>query len=276
MRVIKWLAIILVVLGLTGLGLADTLSGTGYLLGGGTNYYGGAPSGGGLVSSSVGDYYQTRPMSGGSYLMASGPFASVWSFAPWLLTLEPASGYNIAPIRVKISGANFLSSTTVRLTHPGQSDIPGTNMTIGASEIYCDFNIAGALTGLWTVEVADINGLVGILPDGFEVKSFAYDIALILNSPNPFDPARESTTIMYKLNSDANVTAVIFSMTADRLWRRDYLAGTNGGRSGDNSLVWNGISDFGEMASNGVYLVHVIDKSSGKTLARGKVAVIRR
>ena len=256
---------------------ANTMNGTGLMLTGDRNFYGGIPTGGGMVASSVGDYYISLPMSGGDlYRMSPGPLGEVWALAPWLLSITPNSGYNTAPVNVKISGANFLASTRIKLTRAGQSDIPCTGLTTGASEIYGTFNIAGAQVGFWTVTVEDENGLVGTLPNGFEVKTYTHDIALALNSPNPFDPARETTTIMYKLAQDTDVKLVIFSTTGDRLWMRDYLAGFNGGRAGDNSILWTGYTDFAELASNGVFLVHVVERATGKTLARGKVAVIRR
>jgi hypothetical protein len=255
---------------------AGTMSGGGYVLSGNGNYYGGMVTGGGFSSSAVGDYYQARPVTGGGYIINPSFVSASWSFAPYLLTIDPVSAYNIAPVRAKISGTNFSQTRTVKLVRAGQADIFGTNVVVGASDIYCDFNIAGAQTGTWTVEVDDLLGGAGVLPNAFEVKSFDYNISLALNSPNPFDPARESTTIMYKLANNTNVTVVLFSTTADRLWKRDYLAGDNGGRAGENNIIWTGYTDYSELASNGVYLVHVIERSTGKTLARGKVAVIRR
>lgn len=255
---------------------AHTMSGTGYILSGDKGYYGGLPNDGSVYASSVGDYYQAVLTKNTDYHLSPGPLASVWSLAPWLLSIDPASGYNIAPIRIKISGANFLSSTRIKLSRSGYSDIEGYNLTIGASEIYCDFNIAGAELGFWDVVVEDLNGLVGTLPNGFEVKTYNYDQSLAINSPNPFDPARETTTIMYKLPYATDAIVIIFSTTAEKLWQRSYPSGFNGGRAGDNSITWNGITDFSELASNGLYLIRVIDRASGRTMARGKVAVIRR
>ena len=274
MRSIK---VILLLMALSSQALANTMSGTGYILSGDKGYYGGTPQAPGVMyASSVGDYYQAVLTKDNDFWLSPGPLASVWSLAPWLLAIDPASGYNIAPIRIKISGANFLSSTRIKLSRSGYSDIQGYNLTIGASEIYCDFNIAGADIGFWDVVVEDLNGLVGTLPNAFEVKTYNYDQSIAINSPNPFDPARETTTIMYKLPYATDVIAVIFSTTAEKLWQRTYPSGFNGGRAGDNSITWNGINDFSELASNGLYLFRVIDRASGRTMARGKVAVIRR
>ena len=146
---------------------------------------------------------------------------------------------------------------------------------MSSTELTCKFNLAGVSPGFWSLSVDDGTNS-GTLSDVFEIKSYSYASSLAINSPNPFDPKRENTTIMYKLSKDTEVTIVIFSSTGDALWKRNYAANTNGGRSGENSIVWNGITDFSETASNGVFLVHIIESSSGKNLAKGKIAVIRR
>ena len=251
---------------------ADSISG-------GINYSGGTVSNSSFNMAAVEEFYEAVPLAGGSFSMQPGFRGTVWpGLATIVIGIDPASGFNIAPInRVKVTGANFTGNTTVRLTRTGQNNISGSSLTlVSSTEITCNFNIAGAQVGNWNVVVDDGSNNLGSLTNGFEVKTYPYDIAWAINSPNPFDPARESTTIMYKLKKDSEVTILIFSITADLLWKQSYPAGFNGGREGDNSLLWTGYTNFGELASNGVFLVHVLEKASGKTLARGKIAVIRR
>jgi hypothetical protein len=252
--------------------LADTISG-------GISYSGGAVGNSSFNIASVEEFYEVVPLAGGGLSLQSGFRGTIWpGLATIVIGVTPASGYNIAPLnRVKVNGANFTGNTTVRLTRTGQNNVSGSSITlVSSTEITCNFNIAGAQVGYWNVVVDDGSNNLGSLTNGFEVKTYPYDMAWAINSPNPFDPARESTTIMYKLKKDSEVTVLIFSVTADLLWKSSYPAGFNGGREGDNSLLWTGYTNFGELASNGVFLVHVVEKASGKTLARGKIAVIRR
>ncbi|OGC05390.1 hypothetical protein A2230_02705 [candidate division WOR-1 bacterium RIFOXYA2_FULL_36_21] len=245
---------------------------------------GGLSSSGGMVTS---DRYQLKftqerfnvgALSGQGYSMQPEFLGVIWdsSVSQFIKSIEPNSGYNIAPIHVTIKGEIFSGDPQVKLFKSTEKDIQGENIVVNySSEVECDFNIAGAVSGFWDIFVSD-EVTSGSLSNAFEVKSYSYGSSTIINSPNPFDPARETTNIMYKLDKDINVTVVIFSSTGDALWKRNYSSGVNGGRSGDNNIVWDGITAFGELASNGVFLVHVIDLSANKTLARGKIAVIRR
>ncbi len=199
------------------------------------------------------------------------------ALGPIVTSITPASAYNLASITgVKIAGANFSANPTVSLRATGEANILAGNQTVTRSEIDCDFDLRGAKVGFWNVVVENSSTETASLNNAFEIKSYSYEQSVIINSPNPFDPARETTVIIYRLPEDKNVTVVIYTTTAELIWKRDYVSGSNGGRAGENNFSWDGLSDPGNLASNGVYLIHVIDRGSGRTLARGKIAVIRR
>jgi hypothetical protein len=215
--------------------------------------------------------------SNSSYLMREGFIPAGYALSVMVLSIDPNSGYNTGKIRInKMAGVNFLQGADVRLRLTGEADIVATDITLNAShEISCVFDLAGKKDGFWNLRVTNPDNSTGLLPRAFQVKTW-YDIKLVLNTPNPFNPPLESTQIMYKLEKDTDVMVVIFSVTAELLWKRSYPAGFDGGKAGDNVITWSGLSDFNEYVSNGVYLAHVIEKSSGRTLARGKIAVIRK
>jgi hypothetical protein len=198
-------------------------------------------------------------------------------FAPIITSIDPDEGYNIAPITIdSISGANFASGIDVRLTATGETDIVAYDVNVASSrEITCKFNLAGAAAGLWDLVLTNLDNQRGILPSGFKINSYPLSLGLVINSPNPFDPAKENTIIMYRLEEDTNVNIYLFTITADLVWKRSFNAGENGGRAGDNDIIWNGINDFGEMSPNTIYLIHVVNRRTGRTLARGKIAVLR-
>jgi hypothetical protein len=200
------------------------------------------------------------------------------TLGPIVLSIDPPSGYNIAPVKInKIEGANFAAGMAVRLTSTTEADIVASGVNvISASEITCTLDLSGAKPGMRTLLITG-EGMTGsTLANAFEIKTYSFDSSLAINSPNPFDPARENTTIIYKLAKDADINAYIFTITGDLIWKNNFTAGSNGGRTGDNAFTWDGMSNFGEMMSNGVYLLHMIERSSGKTLAKGKIMVLRR
>lgn len=196
--------------------------------------------------------------------------------APIVVAIDPGEGLNIAPIQVKISGANFANSAVVKLKKTGLTDIVGLNTALTSNEINCEFNLAGVPEGVWDVVVRNPNGNEGSLPSGFKVKAYPLPSGTVINSPNPFNPAKEPTTIMYNLPQDTNIDVYLFSLTGDLIMKKTFNAGASGGKAGANSFLWAGISDLGEGVGNGLYLLHVVDRSNGKTLFKGKIAILRR
>lgn len=194
-----------------------------------------------------------------------------------LLSITPSSGYNIALVHIdSIQGINFAAGVDVHLTMNGQNDIVAKNINIKSpTEIACDFDIVGAKPGYWTL-MASKDADYDTLPSAFEVKTYNYPISIVINYPNPFDPVVETTKVFYNLLSDTDVNVYIFSITADLIWKAYYPAGFNGGKAGENTFVWNGVSAFDNILSTGTYFVHVVERSSGKTLARGKIVIIRK
>jgi hypothetical protein len=215
-----------------------------------------------------------------SFSMGTGFSKTVYpsSLGPMVLSIDPSSGYNIAPVKInKITGANFSSGMTVKLTSTTEADITASHVSVvSSSEITCTLDISGARAGMRTILVSG-EGITGAtLNNAFEIKTYSFDLSLALNSPNPFDPAREKTTVIFNLSKDTDVNAYIFTITGDLIWKNNFMAGSSGGKAGENSFTWDGISNFGEMMSNGVYLLHLVERVTGRTVAKGKIAIIRR
>jgi hypothetical protein len=95
----------------------------------------------------------------------------------------------------------------------------------------------------------------------------------VLNYPNPFDPNNETTEISYRLNTDANITIYIFNSVGQRIWKREYISGSEGAHAGYNFIVWDGVSDFNQTVGNDIYFCRIV--SNGKVIGRGKIAVIK-
>jgi hypothetical protein len=98
----------------------------------------------------------------------------------------------------------------------------------------------------------------------FEGDAIAY--------PNPFNPATESITIVYRLSEDAEVKVYIFDITG-QVVRTISTLSANRGADGYSRVVWNGTSAFGGYAANGVYLVRIVH--NGKIIGKTKILVYR-
>ena len=93
------------------------------------------------------------------------------------------------------------------------------------------------------------------------------------SSPNPFNPQTQSQTyISYNLSDNFNTSVYLFDITGKLIFKRTFVAGTDGGKSGKNMVPWNGRNNFGERVTNGVYLFKVVADNS--VLDSGKIIIL--
>jgi hypothetical protein len=212
-----------------------------------------------------------------SYRMHAGfmPMAAL-SVGLLVTSISPSSAYNTGVVDItEIAGAGFAEGATVKLTATGEADIAATGVTVvNAGKITCKFNISGKKTGLWNLVVANIDGSTGDLPGAFNIRTWS-SLTMAVNYPNPFNPMAGPTTIVYQLAADTDTALLIFNISHEMIRRWDFAAGQTGGKAGDNSITWDGYDDFQRLSANGVYLLRIVDKRSGKLLAKGKIAVSR-
>jgi hypothetical protein len=127
------------------------------------------------------DVVVTNPdLQSGSYL---GGF-TVLNPAPTVTSLTPASGPTGTTVSItNLAGTGFLSGATVRLTKTGSSNITGTSVTVvSATQITCQFNLAGAATGAWDVVVTNTDQQSATLVGGFTVLNPAPTVTAITPS----------------------------------------------------------------------------------------------
>ncbi len=95
--------------------------------------------------------------------------------------------------------------------------------------------------------------------------------------PNPIHPDEAPGTILYKLADNATVTLRLYTLSGGLVLRREFAAGSLGGRAGLNEVVWDGKDDTGGPAASGGYILDVKAQGTGETLhhMRRKIAVVR-
>ncbi len=95
--------------------------------------------------------------------------------------------------------------------------------------------------------------------------------------PNPFAPANGCVTIYYELSSDSArepfVTVRIYNMAGQFV--RELISNGSQGK-GPASIDWDGLTDSGELARNGRYVVEVsAEDTSGTETALGTVVLVK-
>ena len=200
--------------------------------------------------------------------------------APTVTSITPASGTNNGSVKITaLAGTNFRAGAAVRLTLAGQSDIIATSVAVPApASITCTFDLTGKASGQWDVAVTNSDGQTGTLAAGFKVETPTVSVIKpVVSSANPFNPSVGKTSINYTLSKDANIVIYIYNIRGERVWQYNAPAGSGGGTTGDNSVVWDGLTAFQSFASEGVYIVEVTSTDAGgfHVLSRTKIAVVR-
>jgi hypothetical protein len=92
------------------------------------------------------------------------------------------------------------------------------------------------------------------------------------NYPNPFRPFSEQTTsINYTLLDDTDIKINIYDLSGRPVLNKICNAGTEGGRIGENNVIWDGKSYSGDILGNGVYIYLIT--SSGSILSSGEISI---
>jgi flagellar hook assembly protein FlgD len=94
---------------------------------------------------------------------------------------------------------------------------------------------------------------------------------VVTNYPNPFDSRQESTTIVYTLSSDADVSVCIYDLFGERV---KTFARTHR-QAGPCTVIWDGTDDRGEKVATGGYLCRVeIEGPRAQVYATRKIGVV--
>ena len=100
---------------------------------------------------------------------------------PLIDGIVPSIGLNAGISHVTISGSDFASGATVKLTRSGQPDLIATNVVVGSTTtITADIDLSGASPGTWNVVVTNTDSGTAQLDDGFLVTGINFNIYLPL------------------------------------------------------------------------------------------------
>jgi hypothetical protein len=94
--------------------------------------------------------------------------------------------------------------------------------------------------------------------------------------PSPFNPEKDRiVTIQYTLSDDANIDIFILDIAAKVIKKISINEGQDGGAGQLNKVKWNGITDQGAVAANGVYLGNIVSRDENRVLGKFKLTVYR-
>jgi PKD repeat protein len=124
-----------------------------------------------LNGARVGAWNVVVANSDGQYDSLPGAFTIYYPQAPIVTGITPATANNSGPVFISnLAGTGFQPGATVKLSKAGESDIPGSLVTVNSSsQILCSFNLTGADRGSWDVQVTNDDGQYGTFVGGFTI-----------------------------------------------------------------------------------------------------------
>jgi len=205
---------------------------------------------------------------------------------PTVTALIPSSGLNDRSYRLIINGTKISTvdgDVSAKMIKPGQTNINATDISVESStSMEATFNMRGAETGVWNVVVTNIStSRYSALSSGSRFTVTSPGPVRIIgtphNDPNPFNPNEGPTTIKYTLSNSAHIAMYLFNESGELIWQKTYSPTEMGGLSGNNTILWDAVSDFEEKVPTGVYVLRIVSKSgSPRELGKIKIAVIRQ
>lgn len=90
--------------------------------------------------------------------------------------------------------------------------------------------------------------------------------ALAYAAPNPFAPSRETTTIVFSLSQDAEVSVAIYDFASGLV--RDLAADAPFAGGLDHRIFWDGRDQDGQLVANGTYFYRIALNTGQQTFGR--------
>jgi hypothetical protein len=85
--------------------------------------------------------------------------------------------------------------------------------------------------------------------------------------PQPFSTTKDRRgEIQYTLSQDANLEIYLVTVSGQTMKKIICPSGSDGGSAGVNKVGWDGTTDLGPKAGNGVYVGTIVSRSDGKLL----------
>ena len=94
--------------------------------------------------------------------------------------------------------------------------------------------------------------------------------ALAYAAPNPFAPSRETTTIVFSLSQDAEVSVAIYDFASGLV--RDLATNAPFAGGVDHRILWDGLDQDGQLVANGTYFYRIALNTGQQ--AFGRVVVL--
>ncbi len=132
------------------------------------------------------------------------------------------------------------------------------------------FRVTAKSSGLLAAQsVSTLNATVEVIAGPVRL------IGTPITFPSPFSISKDRTvTIQYTLSKNAAIEIILADISGRRVKNFVFESGAEGGSAGLNKATWNGATDLGSLAGNGIYLGTSVAKDEGRKLGSVKVTLL--
>jgi len=153
---------------------------------------------------SAGTYYVLAHSVSGNAATAGYTILATQSVAAAVSTISPTSGGNAGSVTIEVDGLNFSPSATASLSH-GSTTFNSTAIDfVSASELFATFNLAGAASGAYTLNVHQGAQSVMAASPFQVISAQAVSLNIVLTTPQYVRAGRTGTIVISYTNASNN------------------------------------------------------------------------
>jgi hypothetical protein len=191
------------------------------------------------------------------------------------------SAYSIV-VDPNTQGAKVLDLSTTAMsskvyaagTSPQQNQLKNMSLEYSMAEALAsgkhNFVVTARSSGaLGPAAVANVTATVEVMTGPVRL------IGTPITFPSPFSIDKDKTvSIQYTLSKNAGIEIILSDISGRRIKNFVFDAGTEGGSAGLNKVSWDGKTDLGSLAGNGIYVGLIVAKDEGRKLGSVKVSLL--
>ena len=121
-------------------------------------------------------------------------------------------------------------------------------------------------------------GIVGVTTEMATVEVLGGPLRLVgtpITFPSPFSISKQGrVTIQYELSANAAVQIILVDISGQRIRNFVCESGAEGGSAGINKITWDGATDRGLKAGNGIYLGTILSRDDSRRLGSVKLSIV--
>lgn len=199
------------------------------------------------------------------------PYTLASDISEYSVVVDPES---TSPQTLQILAANIAKTIYAAGTAPSENKISAMSLELAVEDDLTDgdhvFEVTARSSGL--------DGIASLASERATVSVLGGPPRLIgipITFPSPFSKTKDGqVTIQYQLSTDTAIQIILVDISGKRIKNFMFDAGQEGGSAGLNKVTWDGVTDRGTYAGNGIYVGTIIAREDTRKLGTVKLTIV--